>query len=188
MERISTGNHGFSRTYSERIDDGVFCMDLNAGNYIEAINTTATVIDLICKYALRDTKEKVYAILTDMHFGPKGVLRILKAIRDGEKLPPKEFQKIIRDFNDEEFEMQGVFARLDDLLERDRVKIPIAHRHALSLLTDDKAGIRYALHREIDYYDPDKQPRPNKNVRKLVEAIERLNASIEAMDKDLRRA
>jgi hypothetical protein len=120
--------------------------------------------------------------LRTLYFTPKGILSLLKEVAKGEPLAEERIQKALTDFNDREWRVEAALQRIDFYGLQRELGLSLSAIKVLEQLRYGKINLRQAIQSEVNPYGQDGK-NPNKpKAKKLVAAIENLNAEIEDIE------
>jgi hypothetical protein len=130
----------------------------------------------------RHLRDDVSQALRTLYFTPKGILSLLKEVADGEKLSEERIQQFLNDFNDREWKVEAALHRVDFYALKRELGLSLASISVLEQLRYGKINLRRSVQAEVNPYGQDGTS-PNKaKARRLIAAIEKLNAEIEDVE------
>ncbi|WP_050628094.1 hypothetical protein [Bradyrhizobium viridifuturi] len=148
---------------------------------VEAFKALKAILPKAEEYDRRLQKDVVVAIRS-LYFTPRGILSLLRQVVDGEELSHKRIQQALNDFNDREWEIARTLVRIERTRLHGELGLSLSTLRALDVLSSGKAGLRHAVQEEVNLYGQH-GVKPNKGAAKrLMTAIEKLNAQIEDID------
>ena len=130
----------------------------------------------------KHVQDGISKILRTFYFAPHGILSLLKEVADGEKPTSARLQQALVDFNDRQWKIEGAIAGLEyGALERE-LGLSLTSILFLGSLREGKIDLRHTIQQEVNSYGQ-KGKSPNRTkVRKLITAIEELNAAIRQIE------
>ncbi|WP_439358606.1 hypothetical protein [Bradyrhizobium sp. DASA03007] len=130
----------------------------------------------------RRLQQDVVVAIRSLYFTPSGILSLLRQVVDGDELSDKRIQQALNDFNDREWEIARALRRIERTRLHRELGLSLSTLRALDVLGSGKAGLRHAVQQEVNLYGQH-GVKPNKTAAKrLMAAIQRLNAQIEDID------
>jgi hypothetical protein len=130
----------------------------------------------------RRLQQDVVVAIRSLYFTPSGILSLLRQVVDGDELSDKRIQQALNDFNDREWEIARALRRIERTRLHRELGLSLSTLRALDVLGSGKAGLRHAVQQEVNLYGQH-GVKPNKAAAKrLMAAIQRLNAQIEVID------
>ena len=149
--------------------------------FIDVVKSLKAVLPKAGERDRRLQNEVTDAIRT-LYFTPRGVLSLLHEVADGEELSEKRVQQALGDFNDREWKVAEALRRINFHVLHREFGLSLSTIRALEQLRYGKIGLRQAVQREVNFYGQHSVA-PNKAAAKrLIAAIEKLNAQIEDID------
>jgi hypothetical protein len=132
-------------------------------------------------------QDGISQILRTFYFAPDGILSLLKEVAEGKRPTGPRLQQALVDFNDRQWKIEGAIERLEfGALERE-LGLSLNSIIYLGSLREGKIDLRSAIQQEVNSYGQ-KGKLPNKaKVRKLIKAIEELNAAIRQVEGAINR-
>jgi hypothetical protein len=126
-------------------------------------------------------------ILRTLYFGPDGILSLLKEVAEGNRPTDERIRQALIDFNDQQWKIEGAIEGLEFGTLEKELGINLNSIMVLTSLREGKIDLRWAIQEEVKSYgQPEKSPN-RTNVRKLISAIENLNAAIEQVEAVINR-
>jgi hypothetical protein len=157
---------------------------------LEIIPTVASGLEItkqLMRLFAREPKDhrlndQVCNALRTVYFTPKGVLKLMEEMADGNGLTSKELRERLITFNDREWEVSRALDALDfDGLHMD-LRLSLATASTLEQIRIGKMSLRHDIQEEINYYGQrGRKPNPEK-LRALIGAIKELNCEIKKME------
>jgi hypothetical protein len=127
-------------------------------------------------------QDDISRALRTFYFTPKGILSLLKEVADGEPLTEKRIQNALIDFNDREWKVEKALQRIDFYALQRELGLSLSAIRVLEQLRYGKINLRRAVQSEVNPYGQ-YGSNPNKTkAKKLIAAIENLNADIEDVE------
>jgi hypothetical protein len=127
-------------------------------------------------------QDDISRALRTLYFTPKGILSLLVEVADGKPLTEKRIQKTLIDFNDREWKVEEALQRIDFHALQRELGLSLSAMRVLEQLRYGKINLRRAVQAEVNPYGQDGTD-PNKTkAKKLIAAIENLNADIEDVE------
>jgi hypothetical protein len=137
----------------------------------------------------RDTRvqNNVSLILRELYFAPDGILSLLREIADGELPTETRLKQALINFNDREGKIEGALESLEyDALKKE-LGLSLNALVALTMLREGKSELRWTVQQEVNFYGQDGVWPDTARVRKLIKAIDELNAVIEQVEAAINR-
>jgi hypothetical protein len=127
-------------------------------------------------------QDDISRALRTLHFSPRGIVSLLKEVANGETLTEERIQQALTDFNDREWRVEEVLRRINYYELEQELGLSLGAIRVLEQLRYGKIDLRRAVQSEVNPYGQD-GAKPNKGkARKLITAIENLNADIEVVE------
>jgi flagellar biosynthesis regulator FlbT len=130
----------------------------------------------------RRLQNEVTDAIRTLYFTRRGVLSLLHQVADGEELSEERVQQALSDFNDRDWTVANALRRINfDALHRE-FGLSLSTIRALEQLSYRKMGLRQAVQSEVNFYGQRGVTPKKAAARRLIAAIEKLNAQIEDID------
>jgi hypothetical protein len=130
----------------------------------------------------RRLQDDVTRALRTLYFTPDGILSLLKEIVAGRTPSEQRIQHALNDFNDREWNVEAALQRIDFQELRKELGLSLASLSVLDQLRYGKINVRRAVQSEVNFYGQDTSAPNRAKARKLIAAIEKLNAEIEDIE------
>ena len=132
-------------------------------------------------------QDTVSKILRTIYFKPDGILSLLREVAEGESPTEERLTQALVDFNDRQWKIEGAVEGLEFSTLEKELGLSIHSIIVLMSLREGKIELRWAIQQEVNSYGQ-KGTSPNlARVRKLIKAIQDLNAAIEQVEAAINR-
>jgi hypothetical protein len=107
---------------------------------------------------------------------------LLKEVAAGRALSEQQVQHALNDFNDREWNVEAALERIDFQQLKRELGLSLASISVPDQLRYGKINVRHAVQSEVNFYGQDTSTPNRARARKLIAAIEKLNAEIEDVE------
>lgn len=132
-------------------------------------------------------QDGVSRFLRTLYFAPDGILSLLKDVAKGERLTGARTRQALIDFNDRQWKIEGAIDGLEFSKLEKELGLSLNSIFVLGSVRDGKSDLRWAIQQEVNSYGQEGTSPNRARVRKLVKAIEELNAAIEQVEVAINR-
>jgi len=120
-----------------------------------------------------------------IYFSPKGVIRLLEEISDGSNPTEEQIEMILPEFNDYEFRVRGMLARIAPDEQRVQGNLTLRAERVLREISYGKAGVRSKVKDLLNEALTLGEPVSRQDATILLDEILLLNAAIENAEEAL---
>jgi hypothetical protein len=154
-----------------------------------AATITKSLRDIRPRRESRDgrVQDTVSKILRTLYFAPDGILSLLKEVAQGARPTDERIRQALIDFNDRQWKIEGAVERLEFGVLEKELGINLNSIMALTMLREGKIDLRWTVQKEVNSYGQLGKSPDKTKVRKLISAIEDLNATIEQVEAVINR-
>jgi hypothetical protein len=132
-------------------------------------------------------QDSISRILRTLYFAPDGILSLLKEVAEGKNPTDARLRQALFDFNDRQWKIEGALEGLEfDKLNKE-FGVSLYSIIVLGSLREGKSDLRWAIQQEVNSYGQEGKSPNRARVRKLIKAIEELNAAIEQVEAAINR-
>jgi hypothetical protein len=109
-------------------------------------------------------------------------LSLLKEVAAGRVLPEQRVQHALNEFNDREWNVEAALQRIDFRELKKELGLSLASIRVIDQLRYGKINVRRGVQSEVNFYGQDTTAPNRAKARKLIAAVEKLNAEIEEVE------
>jgi hypothetical protein len=132
-------------------------------------------------------QDDISRFLRTFYFAPDGILGLLKEVADGKRPTGARLQQALVDFNDRQWKIEGAIEGLEFSRLEKELGLSLNSILVLGSVREGKSDLRWAIQQEVNSYGQEGTSPNRARVRKLIKAIEELNAAIEQVEGAINR-